>query len=327
MVRFPRIRLASLGGALACCLMAVPADSRDPAAPVGRADRLVPGDAGVLASLDLRQTLATPLVRKYALDALGRALTRDDRVVKVLRLAGLDPLKDVDTLTFAASGDISNPRLLAVIRGRFDPAKVHAAATEYARQNPDKLKALQEGDRVVYQVQAEKTVFGTFVDRGTFVLSPSKEVLLETVRHAGEPPAPLNPGMQKALERLGGRECAWVAAAITDQMKQALQKQDPDLAALASSLETVTGKLELTDSLQMVVVIHAANPSAAALVGKKLEELMELVKYLAPGKDAVGRVAKEALSSIKVVADKNDVRVTLRLTEEMIEKATGNERP
>jgi hypothetical protein len=326
MVRFPRIRLASLGGALVCCFLAVPADSRDPAAPSSRADRLVPGDASVLASLDLRQTLATPLVRKYALEELGRVLTRDDRVVKVLRLAGLDPLKDVDTLAFAASGDISNPRLLAVIRGRFDPAKVHAAATDYARQNPDKLKALQEGDRVVYQVQAEKTVFGAFADHGTFVLSPSKEVLLETVRQAGGAPGQLSPEMQKAVDRLGGRECAWVAAVITDQMKQALQKQDPDLAVLASSLASITGKLELTDSLQLVVVIHAANPGAAALVAKKLDELMELLKCLAPGKDAVGRVTKEALSSIKVVADKNDVRVTLQLTEAMIQKATQKER-
>src|SRR5262249_31146299 len=139
--------------------------------------------------------------------------------------------------------------------------------------------------------------------------------------------APLNPPMQKALDRLGGPECAWVAAVITDKMKQALKQQDADLGALAAALESVTGRLDVTDALQLVVVIHAANDEAAGQLRKKIDEILPLLNFLAPGKDTVGRVAKEALSSLKVSTEKNEVRITLQLTEEMIQRAGKKDVP
>jgi hypothetical protein len=332
-LRFVRFRQVILGAVLAGCCLAIepvsrPAPQVPPPAASIRTDPLTPGSANVLAVINLRQTLATPLVRKHVLEELRRLLGREDRVVKVLRLAGLDPLTDVDTLTFAASGDITDPRLVAVVRGRFDPAKVQAAVEEFGKENPGKIAHLKEGERSIYQVRGEKTLYAAFADAGTFVLSPSKEYLLEVVRKAGEAPAPLNADMQKTVARLDGRECAWVAAVLTDQMKQALRQQDPDLARLTASLESITGRLELTGSLQLAVVIHATNAAAAGEVRKKLEEVvLPLLNFLAPGKDPVARVAKEALSSIKVATDKNDVRITLQLTEEMIQKASRKEQP
>ncbi len=60
---------------------------------------------------------------------------------------------------------------------------------------------------------------------------------------------------------------------------------------------------------------------------RKLDEVLPLLNFLAPGKDTVGRVAKEAVSSIKVATEKNDVRITLQLTEAMIQKAGKKEQP
>jgi hypothetical protein len=329
MPRFFRIRQVCFAVVLAgCCLAIEPVGSRAPAPPPAsdRTDRLTPGSANILAVVDFRRTLGAPLVRKYVLEELRRLLGKEDRVVKVVRLAGLDPLTDVDTLTFAASGDINAPRLVGIVRGRFDPAKVRAAVEEYGKQNPDKIAQLKEGGQTLYQVQAEKTLYAAFADAGTFVVSPSKEYLLDVMRKAAAAPERLNADMQKTVDRLSGRECAWVAAVITEQMKQALGKQDPDLAALAASLESITAHLELTDSLQLAVVIHAANIKAAAEVRKKIEEIvLPLLNFLAPGKETAARVAKEALSSIKVATDKNDVRITLQLTEEMIQKASKKE--
>jgi hypothetical protein len=307
--------------ALAGCMLAAPA-AAGPAV-----DPLVPAEAGIVAVANFRPMLAAPLVRKYALEELTRALGRDDRVVKVLRLAGLDPLRDVDTFTFAASGDLPSPRLLGIVRGRFDPARMQAAAAEYNRQYPDKIQVLREGGGVVYQVQAAKPLFGAFADRGTFVLSPSKDYLLEVLKKAGTPSGGLNKDMHKALETLGSQDGAWAAGVITDSMKQALRQQDPDLGALAAGLESITGRLELTDALQLTVVIHAANGEAAGLVRKKLDEVLPLLNFLAPGKDVVGRTAKEAVSSIKVGTDKNDVRITMQLTEAMIQRAAKKDVP
>jgi hypothetical protein len=217
--------------------------------------------------------------------------------------------------------------LLGIVRGRFDPAKVQAAAEEYARQYPEKLKVLQEGERTLYRVQAEKTLFCGFADPGALLLSPSKEYLGEVLKKARGAAAPLNKDMQKALEKLGSPEGSWGAAVLTASMKQALKRQDPELGALIAPLESVTGGLELADAVKLTVVIHAANAEAAGQVRRKLDEVLPLLNFLAPGKDTIGRLAKEAVSSIKVGTDRNDVRITLQLTEAMVQKAGKKDAP
>lgn len=325
MPRSRNLRRTALVLALTGLVLATPADGAEPAR--AEPDRLTPADAGVVAAVNVRQLLTAPLVRKHALEELKRILNRDDRMVKLLGQAGLDPLKDVDTITVAAVGDLPNPRLVGVVRGRFDPAKVQAVAADFAKQNPDKLKTTKEGDLVVYKVLADKTtIYAAFADRFTLVLSPDRAQTLAVVEAAGKAAARLNKDVQKVIDRLAGKESVWVAAVITDKMKD-IAKLDPDMAELAAALESATGGVEVDDAVKVALVLHAANAGAAAKWRKKIEEVLPLLNFLAPGKDAAGRVAKAALGTIKVAADKNDVRITMQVTEEMIQKAAKKDNP
>jgi hypothetical protein len=334
MLRSPKAWRVVLGVTLPACCLALAAPPQTgriapppPASPQAGADRLVPADAGILAVLDVRRTLATPLVKKYALGPLAQVLGRDDRVIRVLRAAGVDPLRDVDTITFAASGDLPRPRLLVVARGRFDLPRVHAAAADFARQNPEQFTATKEGGLTVYEIRAEKTLFAAFADATTLVLSPAKDYAVASARKAGQAPAGLNPDLRAAMARLSGRESVWLAAVVSEQMKQELKQQDPQSAGLANALESVTGGIELTDALKLALVVHTADPGAAAQLRKKIDEVLPLLTFLAAGKDQVGRLAKEAVSTVKVAVDKKGVAVTLELTEDMIQKVVNKANP
>jgi hypothetical protein len=324
MLRLCNVRRAALVFTLAWC---GPALAEPPAPAKAEPDRLTPADADVVAVVNVRQLLAAPLVRKHALDTLTRVLNRDDRMVKLLGQAGLDPLKDVDTLTVATSGDLPNPRLVGLVRGRFDPAKVHAVAADFAKQNPEKLKATKEGDLVVYQVLADKaTVYAAFADRFTLVVSPDRAQTLAVVQGAAKAAGRLNKQTQKVIDTVPAKDAVWVAAVVTDKMKEAA-KGDPDAAELVSALESATGGFQVDDAVKGALVLHTASAEAAAKWQKKIEEVLPLLNFLAPGKDAAGRLAKAAIGTIKVASEKSDVRITLQVTEEMIQKAAKKDGP
>jgi hypothetical protein len=327
MLRLCNFRPSALVLTLACCcgpVLAAPA----PAAPAkAEPDRLTPADSDVVAVVNVRQLLAAPLVRKYALDTLTRILNRDDRMVKLLGRAGLDPLKDVDTLTVSMSGDLPNPRLVGLVRGRFDPDKVHAVAADFAKQNPEKLKVTKEGDLVVYHVLADKTtVYAAFADRFTLVVSPDRAQTLAVVGGAAKAAGRLNKQTQKVIDMVPAKDAVWVAAVVTDKMKEAA-KGDPDAAELVAALGSATGGVEVDDGVKAALVLHTDGAESAGKWRKKIEEVLPLLNFLAPGKDAPGRLAKAAIGTIKVAADKSDVRITFQVTEEMIQKAAKKEAP
>src|SRR3954470_15902376 len=63
-------------------------------------DPLTPADTEVLVVIDVRRMLDAPLVKKKELED-AKAGIKNDQVGKVLTAAGIDPRKDIDTITFS----------------------------------------------------------------------------------------------------------------------------------------------------------------------------------------------------------------------------------
>src|SRR4051812_38681330 len=91
--------LALLFGALVVSAAPSPADS-DPepgAGPLPALDRFLPDDAHFVLSIDVKGILASPLFTKQ-LDKDAKTLLAIPAVDKVLKSAGLNPLKDIDRI-------------------------------------------------------------------------------------------------------------------------------------------------------------------------------------------------------------------------------------
>jgi len=290
------------------------------AAPVP--DRLTPADADMVIAIDVRQMLRTPVVQKHALDPLQTLLKRNDELRQLLTAAGLDPLKDIRTIGLSTSGNPAvKGKLLAVVRGNFDPDKAKTAAEEYAKKHPGRIKALKEGELPMWEITSDnKSFFAAFAGKSALVMTASKEDTVAAVRRADGPPQRLNKELQTALDKVPGGESAWMAMVATEQVKQLLQSDDT-AKDFAEALQSVTGTLELTDDALLTLVVHSSNAEAAAQIKSKLDDLLKVFAFVGAGRDGSGQIVKDVLDSIKLGTDKNDVSIRVKLTGAQIEKA------
>lgn len=290
-------------------------------------DRLTPRDAEMVVQINVRQMLQSALVKKHALDPLKLLLQRNDEVRQLLRAAGLDPLKDIDTIGLSTSGNpMMGGKLVVVMRGDFAPDKARMALEEYMKKHPGHLKSVKNGDLAMWEILDDnKSFYAAFAGDKTLVLTASKEDTAALVRRAGQTPPPPSAAMLSALKHLKGNESLWLAMLATEEVKQLL-KADDTTKEFASALQSVTGTLEVSDDARFGLVVHTNSPEAATKIKGKLDELMPLLTFLGAGKDSGGRIAKEIVGNIKLNAEKNDVSLRLQLTEDQIEKARKKDR-
>jgi hypothetical protein len=285
-------------------------------------DRLTPSDVDVVVQVNVRQMLETPLVKKHALAPLKALLERSSETSQLLRAAGLDPFKDIDTISLSSSGrPQDNGKLLIVVRGSFTPEKVRTAADDYAKKHPDRLKNVKDGELSMWEIRSDgKSCYAAFADEKTLVMTATTKDTAAILHRAGQAPQQPSPAMQAALAHLKGNENIWLTMVATDEIKQLL-KADDTSKDFASALQSVTGALELTDDAQFGLVVHTNSAEAAAKLKDKLDELMPLLAFLGAGKDKSGQIAKEVMDSIKLKTEKNDVSIRVHVTDAQIEKA------
>jgi len=314
-----------LGLALVALCVAPAGAAPAPEARAGRseADTLTPADAEFLLVIDLQRMLDSPLVKKYGLEDARAALKKNEQVDRALTATGLDPFKDLNTITVAGSGTGAKAKMLVVVRGRFDLDKVHTAAEDYAKQKPEQLKISKEGDVRVYELKGkgtDKPAFAAFADKNTLVLSPSRDATLKAVENVGKAQAKLNTEMKDALGRLSGKESLWVAAVVTDEARKQMSKS-PMLGELGSKLESITGGMTLTDNILLSFLVHTSDPKAAAQVKKKVNDFKPLLTLMAQNNEEAAPLISDLVDNLKVSTDNTDVRISLKITEDMMEKA------
>jgi hypothetical protein len=173
----------------------------------------------------------------------------------------------------------------------------------------------------MWEIQSDnKSFFAAFASKNTLVMATTKAETAAVVQRAGQTPQTPSAAMQSALAHLKGGESIWFAMVATEEIKQLL-KGDDQAKDFAAAVQSITGALELSDDIQLGLVIHTNSPEAAAQIKGKLDELMPLLAFLGAGKDKSGQVAKEVIDSIKLKTEKNDVSVRLRITDAQINKA------
>jgi hypothetical protein len=307
--------LTALGLALACLGLVAPAPAAAPAT-----DALVPGDAEMIMTVNVRGLLTAPLVKKHGLEELKAALQKNAEAQKALAAAGLDPFKDVDSLTLSNSGGAGG-KVLAVLRGRYDLDKVHKVAAAQAEKKPDKLKITKEGAVQLYELMGDQTLYAAFADKNTLVVSPSKDSTLEAVGNVGKKPAKLNKEMQTALGKITAKDPVWwMAVVVTPEMRKMMGK-NPQIGEHAAKLESITGSLTLTDAVQTFIQFHTGDDKAAAQLKIFINNLKPLLAVLAQSNEEVGPVLNEVLGNVKVTTEEGTVTVSLKVTQDMIEKA------
>ncbi len=188
MLSAPASRLGPLG--LAFLLAALPA-SAAPAPPAGgepQVGKYFLDDTDFVLTVNVKEVARSPLIVKHykkKLEAwLGKSLPRS-----LTRGLGIDPLKDVDTVTMLSgrscyAGDARRDGPVFLLQGRFDRAKIVAGLNEL----DGAAWAYKEPGGSIYQMHTPSRrgsgLFVAVLDAHTLILSPRKQHVLDGLAKA-----------------------------------------------------------------------------------------------------------------------------------------------
>jgi hypothetical protein len=308
------IRFHLAAGCLCIALVALAA----PATPAAQPDKLIPGDAQLVASINFRSLLNSALFKKYGEEQLKAAINGNPEAKQAFEAMGIDPFKDIDSATVSSNSLTQQDQILVVVRGRYDLDKIQKTLATVAEKDP-KIKISKEGERTVYEIKGgdDKPMFANFVDRETLAMSPTKDFLTDAIANAGK--KPLNKELLAAIGTIDGNKSVWLAAPITEEMRQQL-KNNPQMRLLADKLKAITGTVNITDAAEADLNIHTTDAESATQIGMMLKQFVPLMKVLLQNQEGVPPAAKALIDQLKVNTVQSTVNINLRLTEDMILK-------
>jgi len=188
------------------------------------------------------------------------------------------------------------------------------------------LKLVKDDKVQLFQIKTnDQTLFGSFVDSTTLVLTPSKESTVDAVKTAGTKSAKVNKVLKSAVEKFTGKESLALALVINDELKKALEKT-PQAKEIAPKLQSLTASLTLTDAATTALAINTEDAATAKKVLALLNQAKGLGQLLAANDMNFGPIATEMLDALKMGTEKGSVTVNLKVTPEMIEKATKKDK-
>jgi hypothetical protein len=282
----------------------------------------LPADAAAVAVLDVRRTLAVPLVKKHGLAQIEAWLKSADGEWKLREKAGLDPLKDIDRILVAASGSAKDSPLLVVVRGDFDRDKLRAFAMEQKGKAILSLEGGILGGIIggipvceLKEMWQNKSLFIALPDASTIVLSNDRAYLIAAVKGTGK--KAINKQLQPLVDRVDQKRNFWLAAVLTDELKKQIENA-PHVGKAASKLQTLTASLTVTDAIALNVTGNCSEAKAA----KQLANALMILKGAAGlAAEDYPPIAGKVLEEVKITAEKESVVITVKISEAMIDEA------
>jgi hypothetical protein len=287
-------------------------------------DKFIPPDAESVTVVNLKQTLDSAIVKKYALDVIKSLVENNADAQNLTKATGLNLGKDIDALTITTTGGLDG-KLLLVVRGRYDAQKLEAAAANYAKTNPNNLKIGKEGSTTIYESNNDgKTTYAAVADTGTLLASGDRAYLVAALKRAAGPTVPPKKELTEALAKIGGKESIYTALIVTDDVKKTLAGND-QTKDLAKILKTVTATLMLTDAIQLDITATATTPQAAQQLTLGLNAYKQAMPgiFKTIGSEQLLPLGEAIQKNLKVAAEANIVTINLKLTEDVFKKAFG----
>jgi len=291
----------------------------------GDLDKLAPVDAEAVMVINFKNLLGSPLFKKYGADAMKQAM-KDERVSKLLESTGLDPMKDLSSLTMTVTGGKADPKVSVIAKGNFQVAKIQATIEKEAQKAGDKLKTTREGGLTFYTMTSPdgKEFIATFMGNDAIVASNNKDYLKAIIDGKKADPTEGSKLVTKTVNKLGGQETFFAVLGVTQEMKDQIG-QIPQAGAfkdIAAKLDAVSAAVNLTEAVDVTVSIHAADMGTAKSLATTLKGLIPLAKLATANiPDENAKAAADTLiQNIKIAADGNAVNARLQLTEELMKK-------
>jgi len=292
----------------------------------GDIDKYLPEDTELVLHANIRQALDSPLGKKYLLPPITDALKGQGEAQEILNALGLDPLKDVQSLTVAALGKDSEKKGIVVLQGNFDLAKIQVAVEAFNQKQANAIKVLKEGDVTVYELRDpkhSKPAFAAFADKNTLLVSPAKDQVTGALtKKNAKKPSTLNKDLLALVTEGTGKESIWLAL-VPNQLLDALPKDNKQAMDIAKKVKSFKCSITLTDGVQLSMRVQTPDAKAAGDVRQALVVVQSFLLLAVTSNDQLkdfGPTLTDILKSIKFKIDKSIVGMDLSVSGKLIEE-------
>ena len=305
-------------------------------------DPLWPAKTQQVMKLNIKQIIESDIVKKYALAQIKQFLEGND-AKSMMTALGLDPLKDIETLSAGFwNEDPNDPKSiqgLAILRGKFDPAKFLAAIETAVQKNGSKMSIVKDGEVTFVKIVTEllpEPVYATMADKNTILIGSDKKLVLEAIKAADNKSKPaIKEDLAELVKTMDEKAslffCAISSGKIGDLPPQLGQVFD-DLDKVKKQLEQVVSSsftLRVTGDVAMDFTMLMKDPASATDLGGTakdvLDKFMPFLPFIAQSKPEFKPLLDDVKKTLKTdVKDKN-VKLVMKITGSAIGQAVGTD--
>ncbi len=291
-------------------------------APTVRADdavKMLQPDTDIIVTFKMKDLLDKPLIKKYALDHLKKAIEGSGDAQDSFKSLGIDPMKDLDMATIGLGmKDPTKPTVTVVIDGKFVPAKLAESATK------EKLKSSMVDGKTIYEIPGKNgsdTMYSGILGSKQVVIGSNKDAVISSLSGKGAGPA-------KSLAELSAKADpkAVLAIVATKDLiaKLPIPATDKTTKDLIDTIENFKIEISVDKDVGFAISIGAADTAGADKIHEFLSPQMDQVKNQAQVMaNFVPPELRPLLGIAKTLSlDKKDKSavITATLKEEIIEK-------
>ena len=301
-------------------------------------DTLLPSETESVVFVNVKQILASDIVKKYALGQLKQMMESNEDAQRMMKDLGIDPMKDIDRVTAGTWGkDKDDMKVVAIVRGKFDPTKLMAAAEKEAKTNGDKVAVVAEGKYKLIKFTNEKSpkpFYASAADETTLVGSTDKKLLVGVLDAAAEKSKPtVKKELAQLLLKMDEKASMYLCGVVDGskvEIPANLNIPNVDGAKLAKQLEKLKNlsfTVRITDEFTLDGSAGMKDSDAADDLGATLEQLVGTVKGFLPlvtmQQPKFKTLAEEVGKTLKSKVKDKDVTLGLKISGESIDKAAG----
>ena len=277
-------------------------------------EKYLPDDTEAVIQLNFKQVLASPML-KDAIGGLKALLATQGAALKEI---GFDPFTDLSHVVIAIPGGGNPEKAVILVTGKFDTAKIEAAAEKSGKAD---LKIHKVGTKKVFETKAdvpqvgEQGVFVSFVDGTTLAVTNSKDGITETLNRAS---GTKKSGLKADMKTLIGKMDSKMSLSLAVLGTVAGQ------AEVSDRINNITGGIALVDDIKLDLVIVAKNADTAkeleGLISMGLDQAKQILPIVAANQKQLAPVV-DLIGVIKVASAGNNVTIKGLLTKDDVQKA------
>lgn len=291
-------------------------------------DKFLPKETDLVISVNIRQAFDSPLVKKYAMDAITASVKGNKEAQQAFQALGIDPLKDVDRVLIAAGlEDMNNPKVIILTEGRFDPKKIADLMEKLAKDDAKKFSVEKISGTTVYKIATPDQpvpMYAAPVSTSLTVFTTTPEIMSNALEAVKGTRAPV---IKKEVAELIGKMDVKASLSIVAHTKgrlDAIPLPDPEMKKLIDQILSISIDLKVEKDVSLELAIGTPGVDES----KKLRELigggLELAKIqvkVAVAQQPELQALVDLVNSMTATQKEKNVVITGKLTGEALEKS------